>query len=228
MPKPILYCYETNAPSRFVMMLAKEIGLDMEYRPVNLMKKEQFKPEFTKINPMHQIPTLDDNGVIVWDAHAICTYLVTKYAKNDKLYPKDIVMKTQVDERLYFDGSYMYAKLLSLMEPIFYYETYEIPQYKMDNIEKCYDYVETMFKNNSYIVGNHMTLADLAYFATIANMIAVVPMVYNKYPKITAWYKSMCQLPYYKEFNQHGADEFKKYFFEFVEKNQKGMRMGVV
>lgn len=91
MTKPILYYCETNAQSRFVMMVAKEIGLDMDYRPINIIKKEQFKPEFTKINPMHMIPTLDDNGVLLWDCHAICTYLVTKYGKNDKLYPKDLV-----------------------------------------------------------------------------------------------------------------------------------------
>lgn len=224
MTKPILYYYKTNAPSRFVMMVAKEIGLDMEYLPVNLMKKEQFKTEFTKINPKQQIPTLDDNGVVFWDCHAICTYLVTKYAKNDKLYPiKDIVMRAKIDECLYFDGGYMYAKLRSLMEPIFYHGSYEVPQYKMDDMEKCYEYFETMFKHNTYIVGDHMTLADLAYFATFANMISIVPMVYNKYPKITAWYTVMCQLPYYKEFNQYGADEFKKYFFEFVERNQHGM-----
>lgn len=66
-----------------------------------------------------------------------------------------------------------------------------------------------------------MTLADMACFTTMTNMMYIVPMTHTKYMKLTNWYKMMTQLPYYKEYNFHGAEEFKKYFFDFIEKNKK-------
>ena len=36
-------------------------------------------------------------------SHAINAYLVGKYAKDDKLYPKDFKARSVVDHRLYFD-----------------------------------------------------------------------------------------------------------------------------
>lgn len=113
--RPILYYYEMNSASRFVRMVAQEIGLDMEYRLINMLEKEHFQPEFVTMNPMHHVPTLDDGGVIIWDCHAICTYLVEKYAKTDKLYPKDLVQRAFVDQRLHFDCGFMHPRLWILI-----------------------------------------------------------------------------------------------------------------
>lgn len=66
-----------------------------------------------------------------------------------------------------------------------------------------------------------MTLADLACFATISNMIYIVPMVQSRYHKLNNWYKLMTQLPYHRDCNLHGAELFKKHFFEFIEKNKR-------
>lgn len=40
----------------------------------------------------------------MWDSHAIVCYLVGKYGKTDELYPKDLVKRERVDQRLYFDA----------------------------------------------------------------------------------------------------------------------------
>lgn len=49
------------------------------------------------------MPTLVDNGKVLWDSHAISTYLIGKYAKDDSLYPKDLYQRALIDQRLYFD-----------------------------------------------------------------------------------------------------------------------------
>lgn len=118
MSKPILYWADLSPPTRFVLLTAKEIGLEFDLRPISLMDGDHMKPEFLKINPQHTIPTLDDNGSIIWDSHAISTYLVEKYAKNDKLYPKDLVQRAQIDQRLHFDSGFLFARLRFLFVSI--------------------------------------------------------------------------------------------------------------
>jgi glutathione S-transferase len=57
------------------------------------------------MNPQHTVPTLvDDDGFTFWDSHAINAYLVSRYAKSDDLYPRDIKRRGVVNQRLHFDS----------------------------------------------------------------------------------------------------------------------------
>lgn len=61
-----------------------------------------------QMNPQHTVPTLDDDGYILWDSHAINAYLVEKYGKDDSFYPKDLKKRGIVDQRLHFDTGVLF------------------------------------------------------------------------------------------------------------------------
>lgn len=65
-----------------------------------------------QINPQHTVPTLDDDGYILWDSHAINTYLVEKYGKDDSLYPKDLKKRGRVDQRLHFNSGVLFPAMV--------------------------------------------------------------------------------------------------------------------
>lgn len=67
--------------------------------------------ELMKLNPEHTFPTLNDYGVYIWNSHVIVTYLVGKYGKDDSLYPKDLVLRAKIDERLHFDNGMLFTRL---------------------------------------------------------------------------------------------------------------------
>lgn len=58
------------------------------------------------------MPTLDDKGFIIWDSQAICAYLVDKYGKDDKLYPKDLQLRARCNQRLFFNASSLFVRLI--------------------------------------------------------------------------------------------------------------------
>ena len=84
-------------------MACEALGIDYKYVLCDLQEGDNFKPEYLKINPQHTVPTLNDNGFIVTESRTIATYLSDKYGKDDKLYPKDLGVRSTVDARLYFD-----------------------------------------------------------------------------------------------------------------------------
>ena len=103
-----LYHMDASAPCRSVRLTAKMVGVELNLKVINLPAGEHLKPEFVKINPQHNIPTIVDDDFVLNESRAICGYLVHKYAKDDTLYPKDPKVRALVDQRLYFDMGVFY------------------------------------------------------------------------------------------------------------------------
>ncbi|WVZ16295.1 hypothetical protein V8G54_009277 [Vigna mungo] len=56
-----------------------------EYKEVDLAKGEQYSPEFERLNPLHYVPVLVDDNVVVSDSYAIFLHLEEKYTQKPLL-----------------------------------------------------------------------------------------------------------------------------------------------
>ncbi|XP_047106760.1 glutathione S-transferase D5-like [Schistocerca piceifrons] len=101
-----LYVSPLSAPCRLVRLVAGIVGVDLKIVNVNDLAKDLKTPEMLKKNPQHTVPTLEDNGVYIAESRAIAMYLISKYGKNDALYPKDVNRRVLVDQRLFFDQDF--------------------------------------------------------------------------------------------------------------------------
>lgn len=172
-------------------------------RNINTLAKEQLSPEFMKINPQHTVPTLDDNGKILWDSHAICTYLITKYGKDDSLYPKDAFERAQVDQRMHFDSGVLFPRFRNLFMS---FGKADLAKEAMDNLVEALKLLETFLGDNKYLVGNTLTLADFSCGVLVSTLVRLDSFRENDFPKLFAWIQRLEQIPYYKEVN-HGPIE---------------------
>ncbi|XP_037044324.1 glutathione S-transferase 1-like [Bradysia coprophila] len=206
MGKITLYYAIVSQPSRSVLLVGKALGLDFDLKSVNLFNAEHLTPEFVKMNPQHTIPMINDNGVVVYDSHAIAAYLADKYGKDDKLYPRDLAKRAEVNARLHFDTGFLFARLRFLYEPILYFGSGEVPQDKVEYLQKCWPLMEAFLEKTNYVCGDEMTIADLCCVATISSVGHYAPIDPEKYPKLLAWLKRMAELPYYNEANGIGAE----------------------
>lgn len=220
MSKPILYYATLSPPSRTVLLTAKEIGLELDLRPISLFKNEHLTHDFVKKNPQHTIPVLEDNGVFIFDSHAICSYLVDKYAKDDKLYPKDLVRRAAVQSRMYFETSYLFGRLHLLYEPIIFFGSPELPEATLESIREALDIMEAFLEGGPYVSGNDLTLADFCCVTTISSMEEPAIPTQARHPKVMTWMKRMATLPYYKVANYFGAEELKQLYRENLAKNR--------
>ncbi|XP_042952682.1 glutathione S-transferase zeta class-like isoform X1 [Carya illinoinensis] len=84
-----LYSYYRSSCSYRVRIALNLKELKYEYKAVNLLKGEQFSPEFTELNPIGYVPVLVDGDVIVSDSFAIIMYLEEKYPQH-ALLPQDL------------------------------------------------------------------------------------------------------------------------------------------
>ncbi|KAL5704781.1 maleylacetoacetate isomerase [Ranunculus cassubicifolius] len=92
-PKLKLYSYFGSSCAWRVRIALNLKGLKYEYKPVNLLKGDQFSEEYIKVNPIGYVPALVDGDVVVVDSLAILLYLEEKYPDQHPLLPKDIQKK---------------------------------------------------------------------------------------------------------------------------------------
>ncbi|XP_013162953.1 PREDICTED: glutathione S-transferase 1, isoform D-like [Papilio xuthus] len=208
-----LYHFPLSAPSRGACLAAKVIGAPIEIEIIDLFKKEQFKESFLKINPQHCVPTLDDDGFILWESRAIACYLADKYGKDDSLYPKDLQQRALVNQRLYFDSSFLYVKIRAICYPILYQGVKEISKALKDDLNSTLSFLDKFLEGPKWVAGDNCTIADTSIYASVSAILAVGWDI-TQFPNIQRWLKKCADLPGYME-----SEEGAKLFGEAVRKN---------
>lgn len=108
--KPILYGHIISPPVRAVMMLIRQLNLDVDFKKVNLLKRENWDPEFLKLNPTRTVPVLTDGEVVATDSHSIMMYLVDKFSPDSQLFPRNLGKRTEIINKLMFNAAYFFPR----------------------------------------------------------------------------------------------------------------------
>jgi len=204
------YYIPGSAPCRAVLMTAKAVGVEMNLKLIDLMKGEQMKPEFIKINPQHTIPTLVDNGFALWESRAIMIYLAEKYGKTDSLYPKCPKKRAVINQRLYFDMGTLYQRFADYYYPQLFAKQPANPEnYK--KMEAAFEFLDQFLDGQTYAAGDTLTLADLSLLATVSTY-EVAKFDISKYPNVHKWYNHCKTVAPGWDLNESGMEHFKRFF----------------
>jgi glutathione S-transferase len=92
--------YAPGACSLGIHVLLEEIGKPYEAQALNFGQGDQYKPEFTAINPKSKVPTLvRDDGSVLTEFPAIA-YWLARSNPDKKLLPDDAEAETRVLEAM--------------------------------------------------------------------------------------------------------------------------------
>ncbi|KAI8437477.1 hypothetical protein MSG28_011799 [Choristoneura fumiferana] len=205
-----LYKLDASPPVRAVYMTIESLGIsDVEYIDVNVLELDQLKEDFIKLNPQHTIPTLVDEDFILWDSHAIMTYLINTYGENDSLYPLEPKRRALIDQRLHFDSGILFPALREATGAIIYGEATSLTPKMLDDIAKGYEFTEK-FLTIPWLAGEDITVADLCCVATISTLKELVAIDEDLYPQLTDWLKRCSDEDFYKKGNEPGLLQYRE------------------
>ncbi|MCI0749292.1 MAG: glutathione S-transferase N-terminal domain-containing protein, partial [Nevskiales bacterium] len=101
--EPDIDLYTASTPNGWKASVAlEELGLPYVVKPVNLLRGEQNKPGYLKLNPNGRIPTIVDRSnddFAVFESGAILIYLAEK---TGRLMPADVKGRSRVIQWLMF------------------------------------------------------------------------------------------------------------------------------
>ncbi|CAG0916784.1 unnamed protein product [Notodromas monacha] len=218
-----LYYLPHSPPCRAVHLLAKELGLEIEIKTVNLLENEHLNPEFIAINPMHTVPALDDNGFVIWESHAIMQYLANKYGKEDDgWYPKDPEKRAIVDNRMFFDDGTLFSAMRGYVYPVFRQEVEHFSSSLRTKMKEALGWLDGFIeKSGGWVAGPNKTIADICLVGTMSN-IEKMPGIHDfevsTYKHIEEWMtRCKAELKDYDETMEQGAYKWLEVFKKIAE-----------
>ena len=85
-----LYDYELSGNCYKLRLLMSFLGVEWKTVPIDFYPGREHKSEwFLRLNPLGQLPVIDDDGFVLRDAQAILVYLAAKYDPSNTWYPRD-------------------------------------------------------------------------------------------------------------------------------------------
>jgi len=183
--------YMSGHCHRVELLLA---ALDIPYEVVDIdfPGGEHKSPRFMKLNPLGQVPVIEDGDLVLYDSNAILVYLATRY-DDGRWLPRDPVTAARVQQWLSMAAGQVAngpnsARLVKLFgAPLDYARAKTIA-------ENLFAVLDVELSTRAYAVGERPTIADLAVYSYIA-MAPDGEVSLEPYPHLRAWLRRIEQLP---------------------------------
>ena len=185
-----------------VMWLVGELGIENRHIELGGSFGGLNSPEFMKMNPHGRVPVIDDDGVIVWESHAILRYLAARYGQ-PQFWSNSPADRSQVDQ--WMDWSQCSLQPDFLIGVFWgYYRTPEALRNIVaveDNVRRTANHLMLLDKilaGKPYLLGDLLTLADMPAGTNLFRYFSI-DINRPSLPNVERWYRSLQSRPAYQE-----------------------------
>ncbi len=181
-----LYGHPISGNTHRVELFLSVLGVDYEYVRVDLREGQHKTPVFRQLNPLAQVPVLEDDGLILRDSTAILVYLARKFDAGNRWLPADPVGQARVQQWLSTAVNEIQAgpfvlRLVKLTGAALDYES------ARRTTERLFDDLfEPHLARRRWLAGKQATIADLACYGYVAGVIEG-DFSLDPYPAIRGW-----------------------------------------
>jgi glutathione S-transferase len=200
-----LYMHPVSTTSRPVVQFIAENNLDVEQQVIDILKGEQYGEAYSKINPNHMVPLLDDDGFRLSESATILRYLAEK--NGAPAYPRDLKQRARIDETIdWFNSNFYRDWGYGLVYPqVFPHLKRENPVVQDAIVahgkEKSKAWLQTLndtwlAAGQPYLCGKDISIAD--YFGVALTTAGeLIHCDFQPFPNVARWLATMKARPAY-------------------------------
>jgi glutathione S-transferase len=153
------------------------------------------------MNPTGLVPTIDDDGFILWESHSIVRYLAEKHAPN-ALWPQD--PKLRADAGRWMDWTFSFSR--EFQRPVFW-PLVRTPPEQRDRksidaaVKKCAELLaipEATLSRQPYLAGASFTMGDIPLGCHVQLWMRL-PIERPAQPGLEAWFQRLCARPAFRK-----------------------------
>jgi len=184
----VIELFTADTPNgKKISIMLEEIKYDYKVTKVNILKDEQFTPEFKKISPFNKIPVIRDHkkNICIFESGAILIYLGEQ---SGKLYDQD--KRTIINQWLIAQVAYI-GPMLGQHHQFHHYNPGKSEFAEDRYLKICtriYKELDERLAQSDYLSGNFYSIADIATFPWIARH-EWHDIGLKNYKNLTRWYE---------------------------------------
>jgi glutathione S-transferase len=200
-----LYLFPLSSRALGVVALKNHLAIDCEFIPVDLGRGDQLSPEYVALNPNRKMPTLEDDGFVLWEANAILFYLASKRPERG-LWPADLRGQADVLRWLAWESAHWDAESCGMVtfeknsklvlglgapDPAFIARGEE-------NFARFAAVLDGALRDRAWVIGERLTIADFSIGALVPTA-ERVGLPIGRFREIGRWYESLSALPAWRD-----------------------------
>jgi glutathione S-transferase len=188
-----------------IVALKSYLALDCELLPVDLGRGDQCAPEYVSLNPNRKIPTLEDDGIVLWESNAILFYMACKRPESG-VWPSDPKGQADVLRWLFWESAHWDAESVGMVayekvskgvlglgppDPAFCARGEQ-------NFSRFAAVLNGALKGRTWLVGERLTIADFSIGGLVPSAQRTALPI-ERFAEICRWYEGLCSLPAWRE-----------------------------
>jgi glutathione S-transferase len=175
-----------------VLWAMEELGVKYERIDAGMEHGVVKTPEYQKMNPNSLVPTIDDDGFVLWESHAIVRYLAAKHGAGT-LWPADL--KQRADSDRWMDWAYTFQASLRAV----FWGLIRTPAEKRDlkaieeGKKRCGELLaipDQALAHRPYVVGNSLTIGDIPLGCHVQLWMRL-PIERPSQPNLERWFERL-------------------------------------
>lgn len=184
-----------------VLWCCEELGLEYSRIDAGRHFGVVSRPEFRRLNPNGLVPTIDDDGFVVWESNTIVRYLAGRYAQ-DELLPADPRARADAERWMDWTNSTLWPALLPLFRAFM-----RTPAHARDPVrieEERMAALATMrildhhLSDRDYVGGESFTVGDIAAGCAAWRWFAL-PIRRDALPHLERWFERLAGRPAFRK-----------------------------
>lgn len=185
-----------------VLWLAKEANIPYEHIPVSITadKPECKEPWYVELNPNARIPTIDDDGFVLWESAAINLYLAEKY--KCPLLPTTPQGRGRMLQWAFYIANDVEPPMIAMFQNRVLFPPEKRNAALADASEAQMvarlGTLEQHLAKNKYFGGDKWDMADFMV-ASVVYTLAAIKYDLSRWPKFQAWLMASIERPAAKE-----------------------------
>ncbi|HYM04826.1 MAG TPA: glutathione S-transferase family protein [Stellaceae bacterium] len=189
---------KTSSNVQKVLWTCEELAIPFERVDLGGPFGGNKEPAYLAMNPNGLVPTVDDDGLIIWESNTIMRHLAATRAGGERLHPKDPPTRTTVERWMDWQNAALSPPMATLL-----FGFYRLPPDKVDQAamtaarQRCAELwamVEHQLDGKDFIAGKNFTLADISLGIFIHRW-HVYPIERPPAPRLKAWYGRLGERP---------------------------------
>lgn len=183
------------------LWVAEELGLPYRRIDAGAAFGVVNTPEYRALNPNGLVPTIDDDGFVLWESGAIVRYLAAKHAPGT-LWPTDLKIRAEADRWMDWKNTTFWPAI----RPVFW-NLIRTPVEARDPTAMEASRLATIgvmaildahLADRAYVAGDAFTMGDIPVGCGVWRWFAL-PIERPEFPNVRRWFDALGERPAYRK-----------------------------